>query len=76
MNEDIVHVDGEPSFSEFFFEQGVHHSLEGGWGVGEPEEHDTRLEEAFIRNEGRLPFVALLDTNIIVSPSDVEFRES
>ena len=76
MNEDVVHVNREPSFSEFFLEQGVHHSLEGGWGVGESEEHDTRFEEAFIRNEGRLPFIALLDVNVIVSPSDVEFSES
>ena len=44
-------------------------------GVGEAEEHDFRLEESVIRCECGLPFVTFFDVDIVISPTDVEFRE-
>jgi hypothetical protein len=49
--------------------------LEGGWGVGEAEEHDSWFEEAFVSDECHLPLVLFLDVDVVVSPSYVEFRE-
>src|SRR6267142_2370816 len=69
----IVHVDCEPLFSDFWGESGVHHCLEGCWGVCESEKHNCWFEQAFIRHKCCFPFVSFLDTNIVVPPSDVEF---
>jgi hypothetical protein len=40
----IVHVNCQPFLSYFVGEYGVHHCLEGGWGIGESEEHDGGFE--------------------------------
>jgi hypothetical protein len=57
---------------EFFSEQCVHHGLEGGWGVGHPEEHHLWLEEAMVRDECRFPLVSVVYLYVVVSPADVE----
>jgi hypothetical protein len=43
-NKNIVHVDDDIACSDLFSEDGIHHRLEGGWGIGETKEHDCRLE--------------------------------
>ena len=40
IDEEIVHVDDEPSLSNHIAEGVVHEPLKGGGRVGEPEEHD------------------------------------
>jgi hypothetical protein len=45
----------------------IHHSLEGGWTIGETKVHHEWLEEALVCMESGLPLIALLDTDIIVS---------
>ena len=35
VNQDVVHVYCDPAFSKFLGEDGVHHSLGGGQGIGE-----------------------------------------
>ena len=54
----VIHVDDEPSFMHFFLEDGVHHHLEGGWQIGQSEEHHSGFEQPFVSDEGRLPFVS------------------
>src|SRR5216684_722341 len=71
----IVHVNGEPSLGYLFMEYGVHHHLEGCWGVSEPKEHDRWFEESFGCKEGCLWFVPWFDTYVVVPPSNVEFRK-
>ena len=44
VNQDVVHVYCDPPFLEFLGEDGIHHGLESGWGVGEAEEHYSRFE--------------------------------
>ena len=46
-----------------------------GGGVGHSKEHDCRFVQAFICDEGSFPFIAFLDSYIVVSPSDVELGE-
>jgi hypothetical protein len=46
----------------------IHHGLEGGWTIGETKVHHQQLKEALIGVEGCFPLVALLDTDIVVSP--------
>ena len=53
----------------------VHHSLECSWGVSESKEHHRWFEHTVWGFEHSFPFVALLDTDVVISPSDVEFRE-
>ncbi|SRR5258707_11987019 len=75
MDGKIVHVDGHPPLSNFSAEDHVHHHLEGGRGIGQPKEHDHRFEESFWGKECHFPFVSLFDTDIVVSPTYIEFSE-
>src|SRR5882757_2797090 len=75
VDQDVVHVNGEPVLSQLLLEDRIHHCLEGGRKVGETEEHDARLEQSFVGDECRFPLVAFFYANIVVSPSNVEFGE-
>ena len=44
VDEEVIHVDDEPSFSDHITERVIHELLEGSRGVGESEEHDGRFE--------------------------------
>jgi hypothetical protein len=39
-NKNVIHIDDNISESNFFSENGVHHYLEGGRGIGEAKKHD------------------------------------
>ena len=76
---DVVHVDTNSSAEEFMFgddwcKNVVHHGLEGRGGVRETKKHDERFVKAIACFKHRLVFVARLDADIVVSPSNVEFR--
>ena len=75
MNEHVVHVYGEPPFSQFILEDGVHHGLKGRGGVGESKEHYIWFEQSLVGDEGCFPLVSIFDVDIVVPPSDIEFRE-
>ncbi|KAG5353135.1 hypothetical protein C0989_009979 [Termitomyces sp. Mn162] len=53
----------------------IHHCLEGGWAVGESEEHNKRFKQSPVGLEGSLLFIFLLDMHIVVAPPDVQFSE-
>ncbi len=53
----------------------VHHCLEGGGGVCEAEDHYRQLKEAAISAEHCFFFIALLDPNIVILPTDVQLGE-
>ena len=44
IDEEIIHADDEPSFSDHITEEVIHEPLKGGGRVGEPEEHDCVFE--------------------------------
>src|SRR5882672_11020364 len=53
--DNLIHC--QPTLSDLVLEYGIHHSLEGGGGIGEAEEHDHRLVQPFVRDEGSFPLV-------------------
>src|SRR5216684_6474648 len=75
MDGQVIHVDGHPSLCNLPTEDHVHHHLEGGWRVGESEEHDCWLEESLRGEECRFPFISFLNADIVISPLYVEFSE-
>ena len=44
INQEVIHVDDKPSFSNHVMKGVVHEPLEGCGGVGESEEHDSGFE--------------------------------
>ena len=71
-HEDVVQVDYEVFLIDKVVEDIVHKGLKGGWGVAEAESHDEGFKETKGAFEGGFPFVALADTDVIVTPADVE----
>ena len=75
IDEKVVHIDDEPSFGNHIAEGVVHETLEGGGGVGESKEHHSGFEEAFMGDEGCLPLVTVLDSYVVIPPSDIKLSE-
>jgi hypothetical protein len=74
-DEDIVHVDDNSSFADFFFKEEVHHRLESGRGVGQAEEHNGRFKQSLIGDKGGLLLVSVIDPYVVVAPLYVDFGE-
>ena len=74
-DEDVVHVDYDPSLVDHVFEEGIHHCLEGCWRVAKSEEHDHWFEEASMRLERGFPLVSIFDPHVVVSGPEVELGE-
>src|SRR5712672_595767 len=74
-DEHIVHIDDEPSFSEFFFENGVHHHLKGCWRISQSEEHYHGSVEAFVGNDGCFAQVSVSNSHVVVPPAHIELSE-
>ncbi len=53
----------------------VHHPLEGHGWVCESEEHDGWLKESSIHVEGGFFLVAFLDSDVVISPTDIKLCE-
>ena len=75
VDEEIIHIDDKPSFSNHVVEGVIHEALEGSGGVGEPEEHYGRFKESFMGNEGCFRLVTILDSYVVVPPSDIKLGE-
>jgi hypothetical protein len=74
-DEEVIHVDDKPSFSDHVSEGVIYESLEGHGGVGKSEEHYCGFKEALVGDEGGLPLVSVFDSDIVVPPSNVELSE-
>jgi len=74
-DEEVIHINDEPSFSDHVSEGVIHKSLEGGGGVGEAKEHDGRFEEAFVGDEGGFPLMPVFNTDVVVAPPNIELGE-
>ena len=72
-DEEVIHVDDEPSLNDHILEWVVHEPLEGSGGVTEAEEHDCWFKQFFVGDEDRFPLVSILNMNVVVPPSDVKF---
>jgi len=72
VNQDIIHIDGYPSFSYFVLEDVVYHCLECCRGVGKSEEHYFWLEQSLVGSESCFPFIPFFDLDVVIPPSYVE----
>ena len=72
MDKNIVHVNRDVSFIDEFPKDEIHHGLEGRWGICKAEEHDHWFEQTAVRFKGCFPLVAIADTYVIVTPSDIQ----
>ena len=75
VDEKVVHVDDEPSFSNHIPERVGHESLESGGGVGHAKEHNCGFIESLMGNESSLPLVPILDSDIVIPPSYIKLGE-
>ena len=75
VDKEVIHVNDEPSFGDHISEGVIHKMLEGGRGVGETEEHYGRFEESFMSDESSFPLMSIFDSDIVISPSDIELGE-
>ena len=71
-NGQVIHVNDKPSFSDIVGEIEVHKCLKCQWGATKSEKHHCWFEQSKRRDEGSLPFITLLDLNVIISPSYVK----
>ena len=74
-DEEVIHVNDKPSFYYHISEGVVYESLECHRGVGKSKEHYCWFKEAFVRNEGSLPLVAVFGADVVVTPIDVKLGE-
>jgi hypothetical protein len=73
VDEQLIHVNDEPAFSDEVAKEVVHERLKHGGRVAETEKHDCRLKETEGSDERRLPVVLGSNQHIIVTPAYVHF---
>ena len=67
-NGQVVHVNDKPTFPDVVSKVEVHKCLKRRWRATKSEKHHRWLEQSKRRDEGSLPFITLLDLNVIISP--------
>jgi hypothetical protein len=74
-NQDVIEIDCYFSFRNQIYEYGVHQRLESSGRVGEPEEYNARFKKTLIGDEGCLPFIAFLNPDILIAPTNIKLGE-
>ena len=74
-DEEVIHIDDKPSFSDHVLEGVVHKSLERGRGVAKAKEHDCWFEKSLVCDESCLSLMTIFDSDIVVSPTNVKLGE-
>ena len=74
-DEEVIHVDDEPSFCDHVSEGVVHESLKSGRGVGEAKEHNSGFKETFMGDKGGFPLVSIFDVDVVVAPLNIKLCE-
>ncbi len=74
-DQDVIKVNCHLPFRDQVMENVIHHLLEGGRQVGEPEEYYGWLEQPPVPAECCFLFVSFLDVYIVVPPADIELGE-
>ena len=72
-NGKVVHVDDKPSIPDVVGEIEIHKCLECRRGTTESKKHYRWFEQPQRGNESGLPLIALLNSDVVISPSYVEF---
>jgi hypothetical protein len=71
--QDVVEIDDEVAGVNKVRKNRVHKRLKGGGGIAEAEGHDKGFKEAKGAFEGGFPFIAMFNTDVVITPADVEF---
>ena len=74
-NGQIVHVNDKPSFSDVVSEVKVHKCLKRRWGATKSKKHRRWFKQSKRCDEGSLPLITLLDSNVIIPPPYVKLGE-
>ncbi|KAG5349823.1 hypothetical protein C0989_001718 [Termitomyces sp. Mn162] len=75
VDEDVIEVHTHYTLCNEVPEDVIFHGLEGGWAVGETEEHNKWLKQSSVGLEGHLPLISLLNVHIVITPPDIQFSE-
>src|SRR6266511_1689889 len=67
----IIHVDLQPALNKFLGKDVIHHCLKCSRGVHKTKEHHERFKESFTTTKYRFPFISFLDTDIIITPTNI-----
>ena len=74
-DEEVIHVDDKPSFSNHISEGVVHELLKHGRGVAEAKEHDSGFKEPFVGDKDCLPLMTILDMDVVILPANFKSDE-
>ncbi|SRR5713226_1255443 len=73
--EDVIEVDNKMTLVDEVLEDVSHERLKGGRGIAKAKGHDKWFKEAEVALKGGFPFVTGFDTNVVITPVDIEFRK-
>ena len=68
-------IDVDYAHIRHIVEDFIHHLLECGRRVTETEIHNKRFKGPFVRGKHSLPFIAFVNSHIVVSPSKIHLHE-
>src|ERR1700728_1661164 len=74
INENIFEED-QDKFSEIWFEDVIHKTLESRRGIAETKWHDQELIMAFMSSESRLGNVDFLHANLVIAGAKIQLGE-
>ena len=74
-NGQVVHVNDKPSFPDVVSKVEVHKCLKCQRGTTKSEKHYRWFEQSKRCDEGSLPLITLLDSNVIIPPPYVKLGE-
>ena len=75
LDEDIVKIDCNFSFSSEVCKDSVYKCLKHCWRVYKSEVHDSEFEQSVVSDKGSFPFITFLNADVVVSPADVKLSE-
>ena len=75
IDEEVIHVDDEPSFCDHVMEGIIHEALEGSRGISQTKKHHGWFKESFVDDKSSFPLMSVFDSDIVVFPADVKLGE-
>ena len=72
---DVIHINFLLFFCYHISEDVVHKGLECRQCIAKPKEHHCQFEKSQGDNKGGFPLVFFMNVDVVIAPSDVEFRE-
>ena len=75
IEKEVIHVANKPSLCDHITKGVIYELLEGGRGIGETKEHYSWFEESLMGDESSFPLMPILDSDIVIFPTDVKFGE-